>query len=76
MRFFLCLLTGQSRRIYAWIIFNGGFSGEKLSVNLVSDYIFISFFRLGAVMCMGVTAGAYILTLFAVCTLSEIVFPP
>lgn len=25
--------------------------------------------RLGAVMCMGVTAGAYILTLFAVCTL-------
>ena len=31
---------------------------------------FLFFFRLDAVMCMGVTAGAYILTLFAVC------FPP
>lgn len=28
--------------------------------------VFIFFCRLGAVMCMGVTAGAYILTLFAV----------
>jgi hypothetical protein len=28
---------------------------------------FLFFFRLDAVMCMGVTAGAYILTLFAVC---------
>lgn len=26
------------------------------------------FVRLGAVMCMGVTAGAYVLTLFAVCS--------
>lgn len=26
------------------------------------------YYRLGAVMCMGVTAGAYILTLFAVCS--------
>lgn len=39
--------------------------------NLVSDYIISFLFRLGAVMCMGVTAGAYILTLFAVCTLLE-----
>lgn len=31
-----------------------------------SDCTNISFFRLGAVMCMGVTAGAYILSLFAV----------
>jgi hypothetical protein len=41
-------------------------------VNLLSYYIILYFFRLGAVMCMGVTAGAYILTLFAVCTLSGI----
>lgn len=40
-------------------------------VNLLSYYI-ILYFRLGAVMCMGVTAGAYILTLFAVCNLSGI----
>jgi len=39
--------------------------------NLLSYYIIISFYRLGAVMCMGVTAGAYILTLFAVCALLE-----
>lgn len=38
-----------------------------VDANLVS----CSFFRLGAVMCMGVTAGAYILTLFAVCSLLE-----
>lgn len=31
---------------------------------LIKAYLII---RLGAVMCMGVTAGAYILTLFAVC---------
>ena len=37
--------------------------------NLVSDYMITCLFRLGAVMCMGVTAGAYILTLFAVCIL-------
>lgn len=34
---------------------------------LVSYGYFPSFSRLDAVMCMGVTAGAYILTLFAVC---------
>ena len=34
------------------------------------EFGFVSF-RLGAVMCMGVTAGAYILTLFAVCSLNR-----
>ncbi|XP_059633082.1 protein NDL1-like isoform X2 [Cornus florida] len=37
------------------------------SVDDLTDQIFevLNYFRLGAVMCMGVTAGAYILTLFA-----------
>ncbi|KAL0345124.1 UNVERIFIED_CONTAM: protein NDL1 [Sesamum radiatum] len=37
------------------------------SVNDLADQILevLNYFRLGAVMCMGVTAGAYILTLFA-----------
>lgn len=30
-----------------------------------------SFFRIGEVMCLGVAAGAYILTLFAVCLFSK-----
>ncbi|KAG2718242.1 hypothetical protein I3843_03G205000 [Carya illinoinensis] len=38
-----------------------------LSVDDLADQIIevLNYFRLGAVMCMGVTAGAYILTLFA-----------
>ncbi|KAJ4851114.1 Protein ndl3 [Turnera subulata] len=38
-----------------------------LSVDDLADQILevLNYFRLGAVMCMGVTAGAYILTLFA-----------
>lgn len=40
--------------------------GTKFPLSeFVSDGIYV-FFSLGAVMCMGVTAGAYILTLFAV----------
>lgn len=40
---------------------------ELLSVDDLADQILevLNHFRLGAVMCMGVTAGAYILTLFA-----------
>lgn len=34
---------------------------------MCSFHFFFVLSRLGAVMCMGVTAGAYILTLFAVC---------
>lgn len=37
----------------------------------INIFFFLKFLlsRLGSVMCMGVTAGAYILTLFAVCLL-------
>ena len=41
-------------------------STEDLADQIVE---ILNYFRLGAVMCMGVTAGAYILTLFAVRTL-------
>ena len=37
----------------------------------IATYSLVLSFRLGAVMCMGVTAGAYILTLFAVCSLLQ-----
>ena len=37
----------------------------------MSNDMNMTVFRLGAVMCMGVTAGAYILTLFAVCFLHD-----
>ncbi|MBA0594181.1 hypothetical protein Gorai_011096, partial [Gossypium raimondii] len=42
--------------------------GFMPSVDDLADQIVevLNFFGLGAVMCMGVTAGAYILTLFAV----------
>ncbi|KAH0453970.1 hypothetical protein IEQ34_018294 [Dendrobium chrysotoxum] len=43
------------------------------SVDELADQVadVLDFFGLAAVMCMGVTAGAYILTLFAVCLLSR-----
>ncbi|KAB2072380.1 hypothetical protein ES319_A07G011800v1 [Gossypium barbadense] len=43
-------------------------STSSYSADDLADQILevLNFFRLGAVMCMGVTAGAYILTLFAI----------
>ncbi|CAN4076779.1 unnamed protein product [Withania somnifera] len=44
------------------------FDDPVLSVDDLADQIaeVLDYFRLGKVMCMGVTAGAYILTLFAI----------
>jgi hypothetical protein len=39
----------------------------------VTLLIFLCISRLDSVMCLGVTAGAYILTLFAVCISSKLV---
>ncbi|VAH73409.1 unnamed protein product [Triticum turgidum subsp. durum] len=48
----------------------------ELSVDNLADQVadVLDFFGLGSVMCMGVTAGAYVLTLFAVsvCTISPL----
>ncbi|KAL2544978.1 N-MYC downregulated-like 2 [Forsythia ovata] len=45
-----------------------GFDEPTISVDDLADQIaeILDYFGLGAVMCMGVTAGAYILTLFAI----------
>ncbi|XP_061950881.1 protein NDL1-like isoform X1 [Populus nigra] len=40
-------------------------SVDDLADQIIEVLNYFGFFRLGAVMCMGVTAGAYILTLFA-----------
>jgi len=40
--------------------------GDFLEICEVTSFLFL-FYRLDSVMCLGVTAGAYILTLFAVC---------
>ena len=79
MIFFFCLILllvtkrdveGEPFSTYFFILNNHlslTFSWTISSIhNLLPDCMKSSSFRLGAVMCMGVTAGAYILTLFAV----------
>uniref|UniRef100_M4EQM1 Uncharacterized protein n=1 Tax=Brassica campestris TaxID=3711 RepID=M4EQM1_BRACM len=45
-----------------------------VALNYLADQILevLNFFRLESVMCMGITAGAYILSLFAVCYPSKL----
>lgn len=72
---FLVLKSGCSLKNLSCLMSSLYHDDELFSVGSVlrkpTDLSFfcLFFFRLGAVMCMGVTAGAYILTLFAVsCT--------
>uniref|UniRef100_A0A453SD04 Uncharacterized protein n=1 Tax=Aegilops tauschii subsp. strangulata TaxID=200361 RepID=A0A453SD04_AEGTS len=46
------------------------------SVDELADQVaeVLDFFGLGSVMCLGVSAGAYILTLFAVCVSLEVIY--
>lgn len=75
MKSLLCFLTRRCRRGFIHGVSPLVFSQMRTCLlTSYSDYIIISFFRLGAVMCMGVTAGAYILTLFAVCNPSGVVW--
>ena len=59
----MALRLRRSRRALTY--FEGKSNVFAIFINGVNYFLS----RLGAVMCMGVTAGAYVLTLFAVCTL-------